>query len=118
MDVDQLIRKIKYLRGASSDRELAGMMGMSPQSFNNRKKRGTLEKSLRQWIAEQGLEREVVAEAAAAYGTGDSPAGLSEDEALVVKYLRRMQEDPVAYQDTLDNIRLNYLAFLEKKGIA
>lgn len=48
-ETEELINKIKMLKGLRSDKEVAALVGLAPTDFSNRKKRGTLISVILTW---------------------------------------------------------------------
>jgi len=54
-DDDSLLAVIKKATGVEKQKEISEILGLSPQDFNNRKKRGTLRPVLLSFAAEKGI---------------------------------------------------------------
>lgn len=55
MDTEAVLDRIKQAKSLKNDREIAALLGLSPQDFSNRKKRGTLRPLLVEWAAKERL---------------------------------------------------------------
>jgi hypothetical protein len=55
MDADAILERIKRLKSLKSEKDLAFLLGLSPQDFSNRKKRNTLRPLVLEWAAREGI---------------------------------------------------------------
>ncbi len=49
VNVDEVVRRAKELKGVKTDRDFSQLIGLSPADFSNRKKRGTLLPVVLEW---------------------------------------------------------------------
>lgn len=50
-----MLARIKQAKGIKKDKEIAPLLGLSPQDFSNRKKRDTLRAPIVEWAAKEGI---------------------------------------------------------------
>jgi len=55
LDIDGVLIRAKEAAGVKKDNELASLLGLSSQAFNNRKRRGTLFPLIAEWAAKEGI---------------------------------------------------------------
>jgi hypothetical protein len=55
MEADAILERIKLLKSLKSEKDLAFLLGLSPQDFSNRKKRNTLRPLVLEWAAREGI---------------------------------------------------------------
>lgn len=58
-EIDTLIDKVMDLYGYKSEAELARSLGMLPQNFNQKKKRGTIERVLKSLIEKKNISQTI-----------------------------------------------------------
>lgn len=80
VNLDLIIERIEKLKGITGDKHVAAILGISPQDFSNRKKRGSLLPVIFEWAINEtvnldwlikGDERTVVAEESPPYRKTD-----------------------------------------------
>jgi len=55
IEIDTILTRFKFATGLKNDRDIADLIGISPQNFNNRKKRGTLLSPILEWAAKEKI---------------------------------------------------------------
>jgi hypothetical protein len=56
VNLDLVIGRIEALKGITGDKFIAGALGISPQDFSNRKKRGTLLPVIFEWAINENID--------------------------------------------------------------
>lgn len=81
MDVEAVLKRIKQAKSLRSDKEIALLLGLSPQDFSNRKKRDTLRPLLLEWAARERISVNwLIREEGETYGPqGRAGNGLDKD---------------------------------------
>jgi len=55
-----MIDRLKRLTGLKKDKQIAALLGLSVQTFSNRKKRGTLSSAVQDWAVKSGQDAGVI----------------------------------------------------------
>ena len=135
LDIDNILGRLKEVAGIKKDKEIAPLLSLSPQSFSNRKKRGTLIPLIMEWAARNGingtwiltgtgtarsLAENLTAETPVQKAVrqhleqfGDKGAELTEAERRVIAMLRRI--DPEMRQHLVNAITNAYFEEIEKE---
>jgi hypothetical protein len=81
MDIEAVLERIKQAKSLRSEKEIASLLGLSPQDFSNRKRRGTLRPLLLDWAAREGVSVNwLICEEGGMYGPqGGAGGGLDKD---------------------------------------
>jgi len=83
MDIDAALERIKDLKSLKNEKDLAALLGLSPQDFSNRKKRNTLRPLVLEWAARERVDVNwLVREEGEPYGRqgeGETGGGIDKD---------------------------------------
>jgi hypothetical protein len=55
MEIDAVLERIKQIKSLKNEKEIAFLLGLSPQDFSNRKRRNTLRPLVLEWAAREGI---------------------------------------------------------------
>ena len=58
VNFDKIITRIAVLKGVAGDKHVAAILGLSPQDFSNRKKRGSLMPAIIEWAINETVNLE------------------------------------------------------------
>lgn len=76
MEIESVLERIKRIKALKSEKELASVLGVSPQDFSNRKRRNTLRPLVLEWAAREGVDASwLVSEEGEAYGCREESGG-------------------------------------------
>jgi len=96
--IEQVIERLKAMRGLSTAKDVAALLGLSPGDFSNRKGRGTLLAEILHWAIDQGADLNEIVYGMPIERSAPAPA-LTPDETRLLRAYRaagRWQEDLVA----------------------
>ena len=120
MDTDAILSRLKDALGTRKDSEIAQLLGISPQNFSNRKKRGSLAPIIAEWAASTNVNAAYILHGEGSNTPHERPAHhqkrinsgiaeyagkpltLSAEERVLIAYLRKM--DPETKQKMVDLI--------------
>lgn len=94
MGSEDILDRIKQAKSLKSEREIAALLGLSPQDFSNRKKRGTLRPLIIEWAAREGIDVNwLICDEGARYGrTAEPPAPDGPDQDLLRRVIELVEE--------------------------
>lgn len=94
MEIEAVLERIKKAKSLKSEREIASLLGLSPQDFSNRKKRGTLRPLIIQWAAREGININwlICEEGGMYHRMKDTPASGGLDQELLRRVISMVEE--------------------------
>lgn len=99
MEIDSVLERIKQLKSLKSEKDVALLLGLSPQDFSNRKRRDTLRPLVLEWAAREGINMNwLICEQGERYhgrqGEGRLEGGIDKDLLrLVIEMVEQGGED-------------------------
>lgn len=85
MEISAVLERIKQIKSLKTEKDIAFLLGLSPQDFSNRKKRNTLRPLVLEWAAREGINMNwLICEEEEEYGgQGEGKDGTGVDKDLL-----------------------------------
>ena len=115
MDIETILSRIQKSYGLKKDKEVANLIGLGPNDFSNRKKRGSLLKAIVEWAAHENVSLDWLV-----YGRGDASLTEDERESILLNKAKTILTSGSRYADNLSDHIEDYFRLLEldtKEGL-
>lgn len=94
MEINAVLERIKQIKSLKTEKDIAFLLGLSPQDFSNRKKRNTLRPLVLEWAAREGINVNwLVCEEEEIYGRqGEEKDGAGIDKDLLRRVIEMVEQ--------------------------